>query len=280
MNHPDYTYDNGKLFLSSQWEELMQRTSFFRFALCLRGEMKLPINDNFQYIQREHLLVLPPNTIQLDNAEASPAFHCLCLGTSPAYLQQILPMADNNWEIKILIESHPVFHLASDEVENICDYYKMLCRRSASPSPFHRSELDALVTAFFYTIMGIVKREVTHTPRSFTAKEYLFKDFIELITSLHPKPRRVEYYADKLCVSAKYLSHACKSCGGQTITEFIDRYVLKDIEYLLTHTSMSIKEISVELDFPNLSFFGRYVKKHLGYSPREYRERIVRQSQD
>ena len=130
---------------------------------------------------------------------------------------------------------------------------------------------------FFYNVANIVKRQIKHTPRSFASKEYLFKDFIELITSLHPKPRRVEYYAGKLCITPKYLSSACKDCGGMTATGFIDLYVLKDIKYLLTHTSMSIKEICNELDFPNLSFFGRYVKRHFGMSPKAYRDQALKE---
>jgi len=34
----------------------------------------------------------------------------------------------------------------------------------------------------------------------------------------------------------------------------------------------TVKEICTELDFPNLSFFGKFVKEHLGMSPTEYRQ--------
>ena len=37
---------------------------------------------------------------------------------------------------------------------------------------------------------------------------------------------------------------------------------------------MSIKEISAQLDFPNISFFGKYVRKHFGLSPKNYREQL------
>lgn len=85
----------------------------------------------------------------------------------------------------------------------------------------------------------------------------------------------MEYYADKLHVTPKYLSSVCKSAGGKTASQFIDLAVLKDIEYLMKHSSKSIKEIAAELDFPNISFFGKYVKKHLGLSPKAYREKAI-----
>ena len=130
------------------------------------------------------------------------------------------------------------------------------------------------MSAFSCCLADLVCRWAKYDRRPFSAGETLFKKFIELLTSLHPKPRTLGYYAETLCVTPKYLSTTCKNCSGQTASQLIDFYVTKDIEYLLKYTTKSIKEICIELDFPNLSFFGRYVKKHLGISPRAYRERM------
>lgn len=67
--------------------------------------------------------------------------------------------------------------------------------------------------------------------------------------------------------------YVCKDISGQPASDLIDQYVMKDVVYLLRKTEKSIKEITNELDFPNISFFGKYVKKHLGLSPRMYREK-------
>ena len=55
--------------------------------------------------------------------------------------------------------------------------------------------------------------------------------------------------------------------------------MLRDIAYLMNHTQKSIKEIACELGFSNLSFFGKYVKKHFGMSPKAYREQALRKAQ-
>ena len=94
---------------------------------------------------------------------------------------------------------------------------------------------------------------------------------------MYPKNRRVNYYADRLHVTPKYLAAVCKSIAKESPSHLIDLYMVKDIEYLLTHTSKSIKEIAIELDFPTLSFFGKYVRQHLGVSPRAYREEVRKQ---
>lgn len=72
----------------------------------------------------------------------------------------------------------------------------------------------------------------------------------------------------------------CKQISGERPSTLIDRYVVRDIDHLMKYTRKSIKEIACELDFPNLSFFGKYVKKHRGASPKAYREKMLEEKQD
>jgi len=57
----------------------------------------------------------------------------------------------------------------------------------------------------------------------------------------------------------------------RTPNEWIDNYVTLEIRVLLKNSSMSIKEIAQNLNFPNQSFLGKYFKEHVGMSPKEYR---------
>ena len=93
------------------------------------------------------------------------------------------------------------------------------------------------------------------------------------MSSSYPKERMIGFYANQLYVTPKYLSAVCKEVSGQTASELITQYMVKDILYLLyKFLRRKIKEIANELNFPNLSFFGKYVKQHLGMSPKQYRE--------
>lgn len=98
-----------------------------------------------------------------------------------------------------------------------------------------------------------------------------------LLEKSYFKSRRVDHYAQQLHVTPKYLSTTCKRRCRETASQLIDAYVLKDIEYLLKHSMKSVKEIAFELDFPNLSFFGKYVKQHFGMSPKAYREQAMKE---
>ena len=100
-----------------------------------------------------------------------------------------------------------------------------------------------------------------------------------MLTSLEVKPRNLNYYSSKLCITSKYLSNICKENSGKTAYDWIIEYAIEDINRLLSHSDMSIKEIANYLDFPNLSFFGKFVKAHLGCSPTEFR-RLKGKQQD
>lgn len=77
-------------------------------------------------------------------------------------------------------------------------------------------------------------------------------------------------------VTPKYLSSISKETCGKIASEVITYYVKRDIEYLLKCPNKSIKEIVNELNFASLSFFGKYVKRNFGVSPKEFRENLIK----
>ena len=79
------------------------------------------------------------------------------------------------------------------------------------------------------------------------------------------------WYAQQLCITPKYLSEMVKQVSRRTPNEWIDYYVTLEIRVLLRNSTMSIKEISQHLNFPNQSFLGKYFKEHVGMSPSNYR---------
>lgn len=70
-----------------------------------------------------------------------------------------------------------------------------------------------------------------------------------------------------------------KAVSGKTPTKWIQEETIKEIERMLCHTRMPIKEIVYRLNFPNASFFGKYFKAQKGMSPKHYRETYINNSQ-
>lgn len=108
-------------------------------------------------------------------------------------------------------------------------------------------------------------------PESTTRQTELFHRFVALVHEFSSQEREVSFYADKLCISTRYLSTIVRTIAHSTAKEFIDRSVLLEIKMLLQSTDLSVQEIAYRLHFPDQSYLGRYFKKHTGESPTEYR---------
>jgi AraC-like DNA-binding protein len=120
--------------------------------------------------------------------------------------------------------------------------------------------------------MNLVNR---HRPQRIvrkTRKEEQFERFLTLVGEEYREKRTIAYYADKLCITPKYLSALSKSLTGITAGDWIDRSVIQEAKALLKNSSYTIQEVSDMMNFPNQSFFGRYFKHHVGCSPKDYRE--------
>jgi AraC-like DNA-binding protein len=72
----------------------------------------------------------------------------------------------------------------------------------------------------------------------------------------------------------------CKQVSGKTALDWINEYVLIDVRHWLKNSDKSVKEVADLLDFPNLSFFGKYCRSHLGMSPLKYRKELRGRGED
>ena len=262
-------YSDGQITLIESLLDVergnVAKLEHFVFILCLRGHAAISIDGRSYNLYPDNVLICHPNIV-LGESMSSMDFEFRGVVLSKDYLQRLpLVSTDNMWDVMMFFEKAPVLSLTPDEVKDFCRYYDLIRPRLADTHLRYREELlSALLTALLYELSNIISRFADFRP-----------NFLSLLSSSYPKSRSVAYYADKLCLTPKYLSTVCKEVSGETASELINRYVVKDIDFLLKQRGRSVKEICNELEFPNLSFFGRYVKKHLGLSPKQYREKVL-----
>ena len=76
--------------------------------------------------------------------------------------------------------------------------------------------------------------------------------------------RGVAFYADKLCLSPKYLSALSKSVCGYTVQELVFRAIIRKSIFWLKNTNKSVQEISDDLNFRMLLFSGHFLRSRQG----------------
>ncbi|GAA4211400.1 AraC family transcriptional regulator [Pedobacter jeongneungensis] len=85
----------------------------------------------------------------------------------------------------------------------------------------------------------------------------------------------VNYMAERLNISAGYLSDVLKQESGKTALEHIHIYLISEAKNRLIGENKSVSEIAYALGFENLSYFSRLFKKEVGVSPNVFKKQLL-----
>ena len=166
----------------------------------------------------------------------------------------------------------PCYVWTSGEESDLARYIALLGRhRKSAQNPFDNHECKLLLLALTYRLCSIYSRRIIEEKNVAGHKIDTFIKLIRLIEKYYMQERGVAFYADKLCLSPKYLSAVSKSVCGYTVQELVFRAIIRKSIFWLKNTNKSVQEISDDLNFPNASFFGTFFKKQTGLAPSYYR---------
>ena len=246
---------------------------------CAKGCIQLTINDKEYTATAGDFIICPPNTI-LDKIMISPDYDCRFIGLSHSAIQRSLHVSKNMWNMILYIAKNPVIHLSEERRPLVHQYYELLSLKlGQTQHPYYKEVMQSLFQSIFYELCSIIQPHITETTMETGLKQgtLLFKRFLKLLSQSDGRERSVSRFADELCVTPKYLSTVTKIASGKTALQWIHEHVTETISRQLRYSDKSIKEIADELNFPNLSFFGKFVRMHLGMSPTEYRKKIEKE---
>ena len=100
----------------------------------------------------------------------------------------------------------------------------------------------------------------------------IFNRFLRLVNLHGSKEHRLAFYAEKLCITSRYLGTVVLATSGVGAKEWIDRAIVSTAKVLLRHSDKQSSQIADELNFPNASFFCKYFKRMTGLTPHQYRK--------
>lgn len=153
----------------------------------------------------------------------------------------------------------PCYVWTSGEESDLARYIALLGRhRKSAQNPFDNHECKLLLLALTYRLCSIYSRRIIEEKNVAGHKIDTFIKLIRLIEKYYMQERGVAFYADKLCLSPKYLSALSKSVCGYTVQELVFRAIIRKSIFWLKNTNKSVQEISDDLNFPNAFFFRDY----------------------
>jgi len=137
---------------------------------------------------------------------------------------------------------------------------------------YHRPTATSLVAAMMHHYDAIYRRHAEQQSASQSREQTIFDRFIQLVNQHCAAQHQISYYADRLCLTERYLSTVIRQTSGVTAKEWIDRALIVRIKVELMHTDKPVARIAEDLNFPNPSFFSKYFKRLTGLTPGIFRE--------
>lgn len=271
------TYWDGNIYMSrdlpsAEVQHDGSKRDMVVFLLCLDGRLHVDINGSqIEVCDGDVLICRSLDTLK--DGLFSSDFRCVVCGVSHSYAARLFVGGKSILSLYMFIDSQPLLRLG-EEQQQLLQIYAQLFKYKLfhQDGQFFKETLESMMQMATLELFQLyLEQQHTGNIVDIGSDNPLMKKFLLLLGEDNCRHHTVSYFADQLCVTPKYLSIVCKRESGKSPSDWIHEMLTERIRHLLLHTDMTVKEISYQLDFPTLSFFGKYVRQRLGMSPTDYR---------
>ena len=250
----------------------------FLMFFCISGHFRISINlAEFEVCENSLFIDFPGDIITVPEIDGTQKeqLHFMVMAMTREYMSSLRFNIPQLMSKSLALLKNPCFTLTDEEKTAAKKYIEMASEILGSTFTYKRECMAALLSSSFYLFGSVIERsissrgaETSGTDRS----KAVFNEFISLVSEFHTQERGVAFYADKLCLTPKYLSRLVKSASGKSAPEWIDTYIILEAKNMLKYSDIPIKEIVNRLHFPNQSTFHKFFKAHTGLTPLRYRK--------
>lgn len=256
-------------FLTSPYPFKIQ---FAMMHLCLNGRMRIRSNLNEYELHRNSLMIITPGTIG-QCLEISDDCQIALMALSNDY---VIPEEDAEGALivrKFLARQAPL-ELTDTQTSEILTIFRALRDKLRRPDVrFKHVILKGYLQVLYGEICQLMAPLIeAQDTRQGSRKKQIFDRFLEELRHHYTTQRSVQFYADRLCLTPKYLSQVIHAVSGRHAGDWIRDYVILEAKALLKSGQYTVQQVSDLLHFANQSFFGVYFKKAVGCSPTAYKE--------
>ena len=248
------------------------RIDAITILVCLRGQLDYEVNlERFTVNEPSILINMPESIIQFHGSENLEAYAILIssdLIKSMPY--DLLHRATTYLPVK----QHFHANVPLDQLAPLIPFYQLIKVSLSHVFPETDEIVKSLLQAFLLNIVCLLREnqmqelEIDRTAPH--AAQLLFDRFREALVKYHQQERTVHFYADKLCVTPKYLSTVVKDYSGKSPSDWICEYVIAEAKSLLHYSQLPAQEVAYRLNFPSQSAFSKFFKQNVGCTPKQY----------
>ncbi len=249
---------------------------------CVRGSIRMSINLNeFDIVEGNLVVVTSQDIVKVERVYSQnlEELHFVMIAMSQNFVSGLKIDFRKILSEGITLIETPVINLNNELQDVFADYLRLITKITDRKLQMNQDAVHSLVSSMASIAAGqwlagvdkIRNRDVVNTNLRSDHKRLVFQQFMKLVHENYSRERQVIYYADRLCISPKYLSRLCREISGKSAPEWIDAYIMLEAKNLLKYSAMPIKEIVYRLNFSNQTVFYKFFKAHTGLTPTEYR---------
>ena len=249
----DLDFDNSELVqMHQKTTKMVGQSNLF---LCVDGEIEMVCNSQPCVMHRMDVAYAQSGHIGEVIRFSRDARFCLLACSDNFYMPPLTGVEQAAFRRELV--THPVAHLSEPQFKAFSVIYQMIRNSLRKRDEVH-----------------FVRRTVQGFLQLATARqEEIFHRFIKLVEKNYTVERNIGFYADKLCITPKYLSQLIYKASGIYAGDHIDNYVIAEAKMLIKSRKYTIAQVSDMLNFTSQAYFGRYFKKHTGMTPLEFADK-------
>lgn len=241
-------------------------------AMCCGGECGFEYDETKYTLKKGDLMIVRKGRL-IHDITPSDDFVVKVLYVSLPFIELSTPQTNYGVKGSISLIFNPIMTLSTEQHELIMRHFNWIeYRLSHTEHRFYRELLINSVQGAILDFFDIHASMHGNSDVSAQSANIMGRFFAMLENGEFRTNREVAYYADKLCVTPKYLSEISKKVSGFTANYWINRYTILDICRKLRDKSLTFVQISDMFHFSSPAYFSRYVQHNLGMNPTEYRE--------
>lgn len=242
-------------------------------GICLSGSAELNIHSyKHLWVKNELVVILPGMLASVHKISADFSANFFQVSTS-LFNDVLSGISRFTIDFYFYMRCNYHYLMNEDDIKRYEYFYDLIYQRAHSTrSWFPRLSVINILRILYLDLYSEFRNNTSQISKvSDSRKIELTRQFFLLVMDNYKEKQSVSFYADKLHISAKYLTMVVKEISGRPVKDWITEYTLLEIKALLMDTSLSIQEIANRTCFSNQSSLGRFFRKHAGVSPRAYR---------
>lgn len=267
-----YLRDLSQLDTFCPREELHNRLMLF---VVLSGNAEISVEGNPYHLGVGDIFICYPHH-ELSGRSCSDDLDIRIVSCLRSYLRGILKIEGLEWGYRQTMSDCERMHLSWDETHlqrHLCSLIESLLK--SEPTPNRQIAIDSVIRAQVNVVYDLRRKYIDiMPPTEFSATADIMSRFTYLLKHTDTPFMSVNDYAAILNITPKHLSAVCRKTCGVSASKLITDEIIHKAQMLLLDTSLSVKQVSQNLGFRNVSHFGSFFRRNCdGISPLRYRKK-------